>query len=277
MATEMPKIGDRIPTENFHVSELNVNYGEPFGEDEKDKALIGHLARGEIVEPFTARPEGEGYGVVKGRRRFLARRESVKEFVVGTDCIIKEMTDEQSLEASWLENLDTFRKGMNPVRRAIALNKRISFSTSSMRAMARRWNIPTSTLWEWIKILDLNAKMRDVVAKELITFSDGLAVAKMKLGEDLQHKLAEAVETEGLEAFKKELARLTAGKMKRGIPKDVYEIDRIVWDKRNRKLMGYYEVIEKAAKAKGFEKIPEYEQDFLIRHIDEIKREGEPA
>lgn len=287
----LPKVGERISVSKLYVSKRNVNYGLPFGESKEDRKLIANIrASKKIVEPFAVRPEDKdgcwkpgmdldlavGFGVYKGRRRFLgAKQVGFKEFTVGLDCLVQEVTDEEAEEASWTENFSEFRKGMNPITRAKSLNKIVS--RHGIRGYAALSGIPASSLSEYLTVLNLTPKMQDVVAKGLLSFSQGMRVARMKLGEGLQDELAGVLETEGLEAFNRALARAAGPGMKRGIPKDVYEIDRMVWDKRNRKLMGYYEIIGKAAKAKGFEKIPEYEQDFLIRHIDEIKREGEAA
>ncbi|MFQ5999157.1 MAG: ParB/RepB/Spo0J family partition protein [Candidatus Bathyarchaeia archaeon] len=269
----MPKVGDRIPVERFHVSEMNVRADELFGDAEEDKQLIAQLRRGRIVEPFKARPEGNGYGVVVGRRRFLAKKEAgAKYFVVGTDCLIEEMSDEEAQEASLIENLEILRKSMNPITRAEQLNEIISFSSGGLRGTARRLGISASTLSEWLKVLELTPKMQEAVAKGLLYYTDALMIARMKLGEALQDELAEVLETKGLEALKKELMKVTAGKMKRGIPTGVYRIDRVIWDKRNRTEMGYYEILMKAAEKKGM-KVPEYIKDFMIKHIEEIAKE----
>lgn len=275
---ELPKVGDRISVDKFHISKLNVRADQAFGEVEEDQNLIAQLRRGKVVQPFKARPEGKGYGVVVGRRRFLAKKEAgAKHFVVGADCLIEEMTDEEAREASLIENLDALRISMNPITRAKRLHEIVGGSVleprMSLRATARRLGVPASNLSEWMKVLDLSPKMQDVLAKGLLTYTDGLMIARLKLGEMLQDELAGVLETEGLEAFKRELARVTAGKMKRGIPKGVYQIDRVVWDKRNRKEMGYYAVLTKVAEGKEM-KVPEYLKDFIIRHIDEIEQEA---
>ena len=273
LTDELPRVGDRIPVERLHVSEMNVRADEDFGESEEDQQLIVNLRQGKVIQPFKARPEGDGYGVIVGRRRFLAKKTvGTKSFVVGVDCLIEAMPDEEAREASLIENLEIFRKTMNPVARARQMGDIIAFSPSGLRGTARRLGIPASTLSEWLKILDLAPKMQEAVAKGLLCYTDALMIARMKLGEALQDKLAEVLETKGLEAFKKELIKVTAGKAKRGIPKDVYRIDRIVWDKRNRTEMGYYDILVKAAEKKGM-KVPEYIKDFITKHIEEIAEE----
>lgn len=268
-------LGDRISVDKFHVSRANVNYGEPFGDSEEDKKLIANLRAGKkIVQPFKARPEKDGFGVYVGRRRFLGKKEAgFKIFVVGDDCLIKDVSAEEAEEASWTENIREFQKGMNCITRAKRLNRMVSRSPGGLRTTARRMGMPASTLSEYMTVLQLTERMRQVLAKGLVTFSDGLRMVRMKLGEALQDDLAELLESEGLEAFKKELARVAAGKERRGIPAGVYDIDRLVWDRRNRNEMDRLKIVDKAAEKKGMTR-PEYEKDFIMRHIEEIEEEA---
>jgi ParB-like chromosome segregation protein Spo0J len=273
MVTELPKIGDRIPIKNFHVSKLNVRAGEEFGKGEEDQRLIANLRHGKIIGPFKARLEGNGYGVFVGRRRFLARKTAgAKSFIVGVDCLVEDVSEAEAREASLTENLEVLRKTMDPVTRAKQLNEIISFSSEGLRGTARRLGIPASNLSEWLKILELSPKMQEAVAEGFLGYTEAMKLARMRLGVDLQDKLVEVLKNEGADAFWKELNRLSTDKMKRGIPRGVYKIDRIMWDKRNRKEIGCYEIVRKVAQSKGM-KTPDYIKDFVRRHIDEIKQE----
>ena len=257
MVRELPKLGDRIPLEKFHVSKTNVNVDEPFGESEEDKKLIANLRAGKrIVQKFLARPEGDGYGVYVGRRRFLGKEKAgAKFFVVGQDCLIGDVGDEEAEEASWTENFKEFHKGMNPITRAKGLNRFVSRTAGGIRGYSRKSGIPASSIAEFLMVLKLSEKMQDVVARGLLTFTDGLRLARMKLGEDLQDRLAGVLETQSLEAFKKELARLSAGKGRpRGIPPGVYHIVRAVFDKRHAPDVEAIEKLDKLAEAKGMDR-----------------------
>lgn len=203
-------MGDRVGVEMFHVSKMNVRFGEPFGQDQDDKNLIANLKEGKIVQPFKARPEAEGYGVFIGSRRFLGKKTAgVKSFVVGVDCLIEEMTDGEAREASLIENL--FRKDINPMIRAKKLNEIIIRRRESLRATARRLGVGKSTLSEWLKILELSPKMQEAVAKGVLFYTDGLMIARAELDMEVQDKLAEVLETQGKTAFKKELAQAKKG------------------------------------------------------------------
>lgn len=267
---ELPKIGAKIPVEKFHVSKMNVRAKEAFGEPEEDKQLIANLRRGKIVQPFKARPEAKGYGVVVGRRRFLARKElGAKNFVVGVDCLIQEMTDEEAREASLVENLEILRKNMDPITRAHQLADLIAFSPTGLRGTARRLGLRASTLSEWLKVLDLSPKMQKALSNDHIFFTDAIHVARMELGKDLQDELAEVAKTEGLQAFKKELLRVAGGKMKRGLPKGVYIVLRTTFDKRYNPDLELYKRLESLAKTKDM-KIDEYCKWVLNEYVKTV-------
>ena len=264
---ELAKLGEQIPAESFHVSELNVRTGHPFGESEEDKALIDQLRQGKIIGPFKARPERDGYGVVVGRRRYLAKKETGAEFfVTGSDCLIEEMSDEEAREASLIENLGILRKEMDPITRAECLNEIVSFSPAGLRATARRLGIPSSTLSEWLKILELSPKMQEVVTKGLLCYTDALRLAKMNIGQLKQDELAQILEKEGAEAFKKELERLAKKKLKRGTPKGKYIILRTTLDKMYQPDMELYEKLKRLAENKKM-KLDEYCKHVLTEHV----------
>jgi len=248
-------MGDRIPVEKFHVSELNIRAGHPFGEAEEDQLLIENLRRGRIIGPFKARPEGDSYGVYVGRRRFLAKKTvGVKHFVVGKDCLIEDVDEEEARVASLTENLRVLQKDLDPVTKAKKLNEIISFSAGGLRATARQLGLKPSTLSEWLKPLELSPKMQEVTAKGTVFFTDALQVAKMNLGTEKQDKLAEIAETEGLDAFKAEVERLQVGIGKRGIPKGKYSFIKITIDTRYKPDLELDEKLTKLAEAKGMEK-----------------------
>jgi ParB family chromosome partitioning protein len=116
--------------------------------------------------------------------------------------VIEKMTDEEALEASLVENLDVLRRTMNPIRRAEGLKALLANSPQGLRETARRLGIPPSNLSEWLKILELSPKLQEAMTKDLLSYTDGLIVARMKLDEALQNELAETLEKKGIETFR---------------------------------------------------------------------------
>ena len=264
---ELPKIGEKVPIEKFFVSTMNMRVEEPFGESPEDKALIEHFKSTGIVQPFKARPEGEGYGVVVGRRRFLALKEAgLKEVTVGQHVWIEEMSDEEAMDASLKENLEEFHKTPDPITRAKAIKAYMERLPLGLRGLARAWGMPHSTLSEYLQILDLNPEMQKAVQKRLISFRDALAAVRLGLEDEQQRKLAEKAEKEGAEAFKQELARLMTEKGKRGLPAGIYIVIRSIFDKRNEEELKYYEALQRLAQQNNMD-IADYTKKVIIEHV----------
>jgi len=260
-------VGEKITVDKFHISKLNVRAKEKFGETEEDQALILQVRKGKIVQPFKARPEGKGYGVYVGRRRFLAKKQiGVKQFTVGQDVIVEDLDEEEAREQSLIENLSLLRQEMNPITRAKQLQGMLAVSTTGLRGLAIRLGIAASTLSEWISVLDLSPKVLDVLEKNPHLYTDARQMARMKLSSILQNELAEVLEKQGEEAFKAELDRMKEGGKKRGIPKDVYYIVRTAFDKRYPPDKKAYETLEDLAKAKNM-KVDEYGKQVLLDHV----------
>ena len=111
--------------------------------------------------------------------------------------------------------------------------------------------------------------MQEVVQKDLVSFRDALATARLQLGDERQTKLAETVETQGSEAFKRELATIMKGKGKRGIPAGVYIVVRSIFDKRSRDDLRYYEALQKLAEEWGME-VADCAKKIIVDHIKSV-------
>lgn len=265
----LPKVGDKIPIDRFFVSKMNMRVDESFGESPEDQALIEHFKSTGIVQPFKARPEEGGYGVVVGRRRFLALKEAgLKELTVGQHVWMDDMTDEEAMDASLKENLEDFHKTPDPITRAKAISVYMIMLPRGLRELARAWGISHSTLSEYLKILELNPAMQKAIQKGATSFRDGLAVARLGLDDGQQTALAETAET-GIDAFKGELARLMAGKGKRGIPGGVYIVIRSIFDKRSEEDLKCYEALQKIAEEKGLG-VADYAKKVIMDHIKSV-------
>jgi ParB-like chromosome segregation protein Spo0J len=293
----LPKTGTGIPVEKFHVSECNIRHAEEFGRTEKDQNLINQIALGKtVVQVFKARPEPGGYGVFVGRRRYLSKaiakmkkftvgsdyikentvylkegarplKEAAKgEFIVGADVSIEDLGEEEARRQSLIENLDLLREETDPITRAHELAKLVDSAPDGLRGEARRLGISPSTLSEWLKVLELSPKMQETVSKGKLFYTDALHLAKMDLGTETQDKLAETLETEGMEAFQKELERHAEKGLKRGIPKGKYEILRITFDRVYPPDVALYEKLKKLAEGKHQE-VDEYAKAVLQEHV----------
>ena len=256
-----------VPADRFHISKSNVREGQAFGESDEDKALIEQLRRGRIIEPFKARPEHNGYGVFVGRRRFLAKKEvGIKHFVVGQDCIVENISDDDAREASLIENLSILRQEMDPMTRARRVADIVDYNMAGLRAAARKLGISPSTLCEWTKILELSPRIQEAVAKGLICYTDALTLTRLKLGELMQEQLANILVKQGSDAFKRELEKVLKGTGRRGTPKGKYVVFRTTFLKASEADMYICEKLRQLADAKNM-KVDEYCKQALADHV----------
>lgn len=265
----IPKAGDKIPITKFVISKMNVRADEKFGLAEEDRALTQNLVKGSIVQPIIARPEQDSFGIIIGRRRFLAKKRAGAKFlVVGEEVLMKEMSDQEALDDSLRENLDAFRSSLNPVARAKALQKLLELRNMSLRDVANIWRLPPANLSDWMQVLKLHEPLQDAAARGRILFTDTLKLARMNLPEPKQKELADIAETKPYDEFKEALARLMAGKEKRGIPEGKYDILRVPFDKNNAEdseLFQRFTQLAKVTKMAPIDLLKQIMREFLDR------------
>jgi len=274
---DLPKAGDRIPTERFHVSKCNVRFDEAFGESEEDRVFREHLKFNPIRVPMDARPEGDGFGVYIGRRRFLAKKDFTTHFVVGRDLLINNVSEEEAREASFIENNEYLKRNMDPITYAEQLNVIASRGGKGIRATAKRLGMPASGLSQYLKLLILSQKLRNAIRKVDVPFMGKgtqdpytiYGLAKLELSGEVQDELAEVLESEGVEALWSRIDEKYLSKHKRGIPKDKYYILRTTFDRDNRFDRQLYEKLEELAKGKEM-KVDDYAKKVLREHIESV-------
>ena len=231
---------ETIPVEKMFVSDLNVRADEEFGEAPEDEALRANVRKEGVKQPITVRPKGERYEVILGRRRFLSVKDGVKEI----PCVVRDEWDaREALKASLIENWPEFQKTLDPITRAEALNRLIGMSTKDKAGVAREMRIPKSSMSEYLTVLRLGPKLKELVRRRVVPFKEAVHVARLKLGEDLQDSLAELAVGKGLDAFRSEVERLKFGK-RRGAPPGILVI-RLTFDHRNREERSNYESLMK--------------------------------
>lgn len=249
---KIPQNGDAVPMDKFHISTLNVRKDEGFGETDDDRQLVEHMkGKKKIIEPLLARPEGSGFGIFVGRRRFLAMKEAgvKKTLVIGRDVILEDVDPAESREDSLIENLDLLKKELDPLIRAREFDKLIR--KGSLRDTAKRLGISVASLSEWVKVLELSQGMQKALSEGRIFYTDALAMARMQIPQEQQEKLAKVLSSDGMPAFQAELSRVTQKGLKRGVPPGKYVFVKTSFDKNFGPDMDLYREIEQRAKGRN--------------------------
>jgi ParB/RepB/Spo0J family partition protein len=269
---DIPKSGEKVPINMFFISRTNVRVDEDFGNSDEDFMLTQHLRAKNIVQPIIARPEGSGFGVFIGRRRYLAKKKTgVKTLTVGEEVIIKDVDDKEALDESLRENIALFRKELNPIARAQSIKKLMDTKQLGLRELGRVWNVPVSNISEWLKVLELSPKMQKAVSNGTLAYTEGIRIARMNIPMDIQEKSADVLATKGFHVFQNELFKLMGKQGKRGPQAGKYFVLRLSWDKADPQEGEICERMSKLAQVTGMT-VDEMAKNIIVQHFGSSPR-----
>lgn len=106
------KSGQRSSERQLALDEILLNPDQPrkFFDEQALEALTASVREKGVLQPVLVRERGNGYELVAGERRFRAAQRAGLETI---PVIIRDVSDEESLEIALIENLQ--REDLNPV------------------------------------------------------------------------------------------------------------------------------------------------------------------
>lgn len=164
-----------------------------FKEDESFQELIRSIQEKGILQPIVVRKISEGlYECVAGERRLRA----VKKLGLKTiPAIIKELSDEEALLISIMENLQ--RKDLNPLEVALAYKNLIEKFGYTQEEIAERVGKDRATVANFLRLLKLPKEIQEDLLKERLTVGHAKALLSLS-EEDLQLKIRNIIVEKGL-------------------------------------------------------------------------------
>ncbi|MFN4196831.1 MAG: ParB/RepB/Spo0J family partition protein [Caldimicrobium sp.] len=175
----LPKGYTELPTEE--VTYFSLQPRVTFREDESFQELLKSIQEKGIIQPIVVRKITEGlYECVAGERRLRAAKKLGLKTV---PVIIKELSDEEALLISIMENLQ--RKDLNPMEIALAYKNLIDRFGFTQEEIAEKVGKDRATVANFIRLL----KLPEIIQKDLLEerLSVGHAKALLSLpNEDLQ-------------------------------------------------------------------------------------------
>ena len=149
------------------VNSIEANPKQPrtnFDQEGID-ALASSIESVGLLQPIVIRPEGEGYVIVAGERRFRA----VKQLgLAKIAAVIKEETDDESnLVDALVENLQ--REDLNPLEEAAAFNELLEEYGITHDVIAVQLGRSRSAVTNTIRLLQLPTKIQEMLVKRELT------------------------------------------------------------------------------------------------------------
>ena len=260
-------MGD-VPTEEkkegvmaVKINEIEPNKEQPrrrFGE-EKLIQLSDSIKKHGVIQPLVVQKQEWGYQIIAGERRWrAARMAGLKEVPV----VVKNFTPKEVLEISLIENLQ--REDLNPIEEATAYKKLIEEFSMSQEEVAERIGKSRPTITNALRLLQLDARVQELLIDEQITSGHARALLTLEDPEK-QYELAKKViemnlSVRDVEQLVKGLKNQPAKKKENKMKDPVYmDIERRITD-----LIGSKVQIIKGRK-KGKIEIEYYNDDDLER------------
>ncbi len=151
-------------------------------DEERLQELVSSVRVHGILQPIVVRSKSGGnYELVAGERRYRA---ATAAGLTSIPAVVRELTDEQSLQVALIENLQ--REDINPVEAAIAYKRLADEFGLSQEDMAFGLGKSRSTVANTLRLLNLPDEVKSHVRAGRL--SEGHARAILSLGEEKDQK-----------------------------------------------------------------------------------------
>lgn len=214
--------------EYIDLNEIKPNENQPRKsfDGEKLEELAVSIKEHGLIQPVILRKAEKGYEIVAGERRWRASRiAQLKEI----PCIIKELTDEQNMLLTIIENMQ--REDLNPIEEAEGLNQMIHTFGLTQEQVSKSIGKSRPYITNSLRLLKLPEEIRNMVSSGQLTMGHARALAGM---EDLEKQI-----------------RIAKYAVEEGI--SVREIEKLIKDTLNSKKKSAKRKIEKTADIKRLE------------------------
>jgi len=191
-------------TMEISLGDIDPNPNQPRREFDKEalKQLADSIAQSGVLQPLLVVKEGVRYRIVAGERRYRAARMAGLHTV---PCLVKNLTDEEIMEAALIENLQ--REDLNPIEEAMGIRSLMDKCGYTQEMAAKRVGRSRPAVANILRLLTLPEKVQKLVKDGKLSAGHARVLAGME-NEDAQIKLAELVIEKDLSV--RELEKLAA-------------------------------------------------------------------
>jgi ParB family transcriptional regulator, chromosome partitioning protein len=166
---------------NVDINKIIPNPFQPRGEffqESLDELSESIKAQG-IVQPILARPKNGKYELIAGERRWRAARKAGLTLI---PAIIKDFSDEESLEVALIENIQ--REDLNPMDEAEAYKRLSSQFKLTQAEISKKVGKERSTVANVMRLLELPKEIQSSLRKDQITMGHAKALLSLSSESD---------------------------------------------------------------------------------------------
>jgi ParB family transcriptional regulator, chromosome partitioning protein len=164
-STPLPVNGDRFLEVDVTLIDPNPHQPRATMDPTALQELAASIRSSGILQPVILKPVDGRYQLVAGHRRTEAAR--IAGLTKVPALLRHDSTEAQQAEWALIENIQ--RQDLNPIERAMAYRTYIETFQSTHAQAAERLGEDRATISNFLRLLDLNAGVQDLVARGLLS------------------------------------------------------------------------------------------------------------
>ena len=171
------------------INDISPNNGQPrkLFNDEALHELAASIKENGVIQPIIVQKKGTGYRIVAGERRWRASRLAGHSII---PAIVRDLTDQQTLEQALIENLQ--REDLNPLEEAYAMSNLLKSHNMSQEQLAKKLGKPRATIANTIRLINIDESLQDFIRNGDLSAGHAKALLSLKDSED-QRKAADVI------------------------------------------------------------------------------------
>jgi len=176
--------GDSVVELKINDISPNVEQPRKVFDEQALQELSESIKENGVIQPIIVQKKGEGYIIVAGERRWRASRLAGLKVI---PAIVRELTDQQTLEQALIENLQ--REDLNPLEEAYAMNNLLKNHKMSQEQLAKKLGKPRATIANTVRLVNIDESVQDYIRNGDLSAGHAKALLALKDSED-QRKAA---------------------------------------------------------------------------------------
>ena len=185
---------EKKPETLVKITMVEPNGGQPRKNFDEDSLmeLAESIRQFGLLQPILVQDKKDHYEIIAGERRWRAAKiAGLKEIPV----IIKELTDQEVVEISLIENIQ--RENLNPIEEAQAYKRLLTEFNLKQDEVAERVSKSRTAVTNSMRLLKLCDEVQQMVVSEMLTTGHARALLAIEDPEE-QYRIAQKVFDEKL-------------------------------------------------------------------------------
>lgn len=171
------------------INDISPNVDQPrkvFNEEALNE-LAASIKENGVIQPIIVQKKNDGYIIVAGERRWRAARIAGLKVI---PAIVRELTDQQTMEQALIENLQ--REDLNPLEEAYAMDNLLKTHGMSQEQLAKKLGKPRATIANTVRLINIDESLQDFIRNGDLSAGHAKAILSLKDPED-QKKAANVI------------------------------------------------------------------------------------